>query len=98
MSRVFSLYPDVVRFLAAMMVLLYHTNWVYRPGFLITNLGHETVVIFFALSGFVIAYVVDTRWATVCPALASRAVRRLALMRQSVLFMNFLLLSPDNPE
>jgi peptidoglycan/LPS O-acetylase OafA/YrhL len=61
MSRAFSLYLDAVRFLAAMLVLLYHANWVYRPGLVITSLGHEAVVIFFVLSGFVIAYVADTR-------------------------------------
>ncbi|MFT4517627.1 MAG: peptidoglycan/LPS O-acetylase OafA/YrhL [Halioglobus sp.] len=61
MSRAFSLYLDAVRFLAASMVMLYHANWIYRPGYLITSLGHEAVVIFFVLSGFVIAYVTATR-------------------------------------
>jgi len=61
MSRGFSLYLDVVRFLAALLVLFYHANWIYRPGILFTSLGHEAVVIFFVLSGFVIAYVADTR-------------------------------------
>ncbi|MCP5128684.1 MAG: acyltransferase [Pseudomonadales bacterium] len=61
MSRAFSLYLDAVRFLAAMLVLFYHANWIYRPGYVITSLGHEAVVIFFVLSGFVIAYVADTR-------------------------------------
>ena len=61
MSRVFSLYLDAVRFLAALLVLFYHANWIYRPGILFTSLGHEAVVIFFVLSGFVIAYVADTR-------------------------------------
>ena len=75
MSRVFSLYLDVVRFLAAMMVLLYHANWVYRPGFLITSLGHEAVVIFFVLSGFVIAYVVDTREQDFRGFMVARAAR-----------------------
>ncbi len=61
MSRAFSLYLDAVRFLAALLVLFYHANWIYRPGILFTSLGHEAVVIFFVLSGFVIAYVADTR-------------------------------------
>jgi peptidoglycan/LPS O-acetylase OafA/YrhL len=61
MSRAFSLYLDAVRFLAAMLVLLYHANWIYRSGFVFTTFGHEAVVIFFVLSGFVIAYVTDTR-------------------------------------
>ncbi len=61
MSRAFSLYLDAVRFFAALLVLFYHANWIYRPGVLFTSLGHEAVVIFFVLSGFVIAYVADTR-------------------------------------
>lgn len=61
MSRAFSLYLDAVRFLAAMLVLFFHANVIYRPEILLTSLGHEAVVIFFVLSGFVIAYVADTR-------------------------------------
>ncbi|MCB1705720.1 MAG: acyltransferase [Halioglobus sp.] len=61
MSRAFSIYLDAIRFLAALLVLFYHANWIYRPGILFTSLGHEAVVIFFVLSGFVIAYVADTR-------------------------------------
>ena len=61
MSRAFSLYLDAVRFTAAMLVLFFHANVIYRPGILLTSLGHEAVVIFFVLSGFVIAYVADTR-------------------------------------
>jgi peptidoglycan/LPS O-acetylase OafA/YrhL len=61
MSRALSLYLDALRFLAALLVLFYHANWIYRPGILFTSLGHEAVVIFFVLSGFVIAYVADSR-------------------------------------
>jgi len=61
MSRAFSLYLDIVRFCAALLVMMYHANWIHRPGYLLTSLGHEGVVIFFVLSGFVIAYVADTR-------------------------------------
>ncbi|MDZ7782390.1 MAG: acyltransferase family protein [Halioglobus sp.] len=50
-----------MRFFAAMLVMMYHANWIHRPGLLLTSLGHEGVVIFFVLSGFVIAYVADTR-------------------------------------
>ena len=61
MSRAFSIYLDLIRFLAASLVMLYHANWIFRPGLTITSLGHEAVVVFFVLSGFVIAYVTDTR-------------------------------------
>jgi peptidoglycan/LPS O-acetylase OafA/YrhL len=61
MSRAFSLYLDAVRFTAAMLVLLYHATAIHKSGTIFTSLGHEGVVIFFVLSGFVIAYVADTR-------------------------------------
>lgn len=61
MSRAFSIYLDLIRLFAALLVMLYHANWIFRPGLTITSLGHEGVVIFFVLSGFVIAYVTDTR-------------------------------------
>lgn len=61
MSRGLSLYLDAIRFVAALLVLFYHANLIYRPELLLTSLGHEAVVIFFVLSGFVIAYVADTR-------------------------------------
>ncbi len=61
MSRAFSLYLDAVRFTAAMLVLLYHATAIHKTGTIFSTLGHEGVVIFFVLSGFVIAYVADTR-------------------------------------
>lgn len=61
MSRGFSLYLDAMRLFAAVLVMLYHANWVYRPGLLLTNLGHEAVVVFFVLSGYVIAFVAGSR-------------------------------------
>lgn len=75
MSRAFSLYLDAVRFLAAVLVLLYHATWVYNPDVLITSLGHEAVVIFFVLSGFVIAFVADTREQNFREFMVARAAR-----------------------
>jgi len=59
MSREFSLYLDVLRLLAALVVLASHaTGYAYGevawwPG----SLGHNAVVVFFLLSGYVIAFV-----------------------------------------
>jgi peptidoglycan/LPS O-acetylase OafA/YrhL len=84
----FSAYLDVVRFLAALAVFLGHaagTNW--TNGFLwqFGPYGDTCVVIFFVLSGYVIAYVADNKegnwwtyganriarlWSVVIPALA----------------------------
>ncbi len=62
-SREFSLYLDLVRILAAAVVLYSHANLRalserILPG---ESLGHSAVVVFFVLSGYVIAFVTDTR-------------------------------------
>lgn len=61
MTREFSIYLDALRFLAAMLVLAAHSlGHAYGPinGWP-SSLGHNAVVVFFVLSGYVIAYVVD---------------------------------------
>ena len=63
MAKEFSLYLDVVRVLAAIVVLWSHLNFralttAILPG---ESLGHVAVIFFFVLSGFVIAYVTKTR-------------------------------------
>lgn len=49
----FSIYLDLVRFLAALSVVLHHTWNHFSP---IRFPGHEAVVVFFVLSGYVITY------------------------------------------
>lgn len=62
-TRPFSIYLDLVRFVAACLVYLYHANM----RLLVTDIlpasqyGHPSVIVFFVLSGFVIAYVADTK-------------------------------------
>ena len=65
LSRSFSLYLDVCRFLAAVLVVLSH----FGPyGAIVATshhwwlaLGRESVVVFFVLSGFVIAYTTERK-------------------------------------
>lgn len=56
MTRPFSIYLDLVRFTAAILVVLSHASQdgIYRYSFWLDQFGHEAVVIFFVLSGFVI--------------------------------------------
>lgn len=51
-----SLYLDAVRFLAALVVLLHHTWPLLFPDFPLPWPGHSAVVVFFVLSGYVIAH------------------------------------------
>lgn len=51
-----SLYFDAVRFLAALIVVLHHIWPLIMPSMPIPWPGHEAVVVFFVLSGYVIAF------------------------------------------
>jgi peptidoglycan/LPS O-acetylase OafA/YrhL len=63
MGREFSIYLDLVRFTAALLVLFHHmadkTITLVDAPF--AGYGHSAVLVFFVLSGYVIAYVTDTR-------------------------------------
>jgi peptidoglycan/LPS O-acetylase OafA/YrhL len=63
MNKAFSVYLDLVRFAAACLVYLYHSNqrWLITDVLPMSNFGHASVIVFFVLSGFVIAYVTDTK-------------------------------------
>ena len=77
MNRPFSVYLDLVRFGAACLVYLYHSNM----RLLVTDIlpasqyGHSAVIVFFVLSGFVIAYVTDTKEKAWIDYTASRVSR-----------------------
>jgi peptidoglycan/LPS O-acetylase OafA/YrhL len=94
MSRAFSLYLDAVRFTAAMLVLLYHASVIHKTGTIITSLGHEGVVIFFVLSGFVIAYVADTRKQDFRGFMVDRGARIYSV----AIFPAFILMNPLTPK
>lgn len=63
MNKAFSIYLDLVRFTAACLVYLYHSNQRLLSAKMLpaSNYGHSAVVIFFVLSGFVIAYITNTK-------------------------------------
>lgn len=73
-----SLYLDVVRFVAALVVFIAHfTLQRFSGGFLwpLNALGHEAVTVFFVLSGFVIAYATDGREKTLRDYTLNRCAR-----------------------
>lgn len=77
MNKGFSIYLDLVRFIAACLVYMYHSNQRLLVENILpaSNFGHSSVIVFFVLSGFVIAYVTDTKENTWTSYWASRLSR-----------------------
>ena len=63
MNRTFSVYLDLVRFSAACLVYLSHSNqrWLVQDILPASRYAHSAVIVFFVLSGFVIAYVTEVK-------------------------------------
>ncbi|WP_165313328.1 acyltransferase family protein [Vibrio ziniensis] len=78
MEKNTSLYLDAIRFLAACLVVIYHTSGENITGGFLWQLnvyGHPSVIVFFVLSGYVIAFVADTKEKTLSDYLAARLSR-----------------------
>jgi len=78
MTRETSLYLDILRFLAALTVLLGHVSSKRFTGGFIWQVGlytGEAVTVFFVLSGFVIGYVTDQREKSASSYAIARAAR-----------------------
>lgn len=75
LSEAFSLYLDLVRLLAAVAVMLTHLWPVFVPGLRLPWPGHEAVIVFFVLSGYVIGHVAERRDGTLGAYAANRLSR-----------------------
>lgn len=78
MDRRLSVYLDLLRFSAAVTVLLCHATYArYTTQFAgaFGPFGHDAVIVFFVLSGYVIAYVSDRKEHTARDYALSRAAR-----------------------
>lgn len=87
MKREFSIYLDLVRLLAALMVVIYHSNvrMVIAEKLPLSNHGHAAVIVFFVLSGYVISHITDTRERAPLDYWASRLSRLYSLALPAVL-------------
>ncbi len=77
LPKAFSIYLDIVRLFASLLVVFYHSNnrLISAEHPPLSAFGHEAVVVFFVLSGFVIAFVTATREHTPAAYFSSRISR-----------------------
>ncbi|MEO8304479.1 MAG: acyltransferase [Betaproteobacteria bacterium] len=87
MRKEFSIYLDLIRFLAACLVVVYHSNLraVVEPVLPASNYGHPAVIVFFVLSGYVIAFITDRKENTPVEYWASRLSRIYSLAIPAIL-------------
>ena len=79
MPRGLSVYLDSVRFGAALVVLLSHAWEAFVPSHPLPWPGHHAVIVFFVLSGFVVAHVASTKEKTLSSFALYRSVRILTV-------------------
>lgn len=91
MSRTLSLHLDGLRALAALCVLFHHYNDDIIRGsrHVFPNVGQEAVMAFFALSGFVIAWVAEERERTMSEYLIRRLARLWSVLLPSIAVILF---------
>ncbi len=78
MDKNTSIYLDAVRFIAACLVLIYHTSGIGITGGFLWQLGHygpPAVIVFFVLSGYVIGFVSNTKETTLTDYSTARLSR-----------------------
>ncbi|HBR1047227.1 TPA: acyltransferase [Klebsiella pneumoniae] len=87
MNKLSSIYLDLLRFSAAVLVLLYHATRVYKIDIpFISLFGKEAVVVFFVLSGYVISYVVTTKEKNASSYFSARFIRIFSVMIPALFF------------
>lgn len=74
-----SLYLDLLRFLAAIAVVMSHVWRLIFPDFPLPWPGHAAVIVFFVISGYVIAFATDRPGQSACTYALHRAVRILSV-------------------
>ena len=87
MNRSFSIYLDLVRIVSALMVVIYHANirLLSTDKLPLSTHGHAAVIVFFVLSGYVIAHITAARENTPQAYWSSRLARFYSLALPVVL-------------
>lgn len=99
MDKTFSVMLDLLRFVAASLVFFAHAEQLLRSRFLsaVGSFGHDSVIFFFLLSGFVIGYVSDCKEKSLSEYFVARAARIYSVAIPS-LMLAYLLFMVTNSE
>ncbi|WP_160326116.1 acyltransferase family protein [Klebsiella quasivariicola] len=90
MNKLTSIYLDLIRFTAALVVVLSHAAAFTSLKIpLISGLGTEAVVVFFVLSGYVIAYVSNNKENNYIVFFKARAIRIYSVLIPAILITFF---------
>ena len=92
MKKSTSLLLDVLRFLAAMLVFIHHSEQIFRSAWLspLASFGHDSVVFFFMLSGFVIAHTTQNKDSSLRDYAVARLARIYSVALPSLLLVSIL--------
>ncbi|MBU0499837.1 MAG: acyltransferase [Gammaproteobacteria bacterium] len=93
MNKETSLYLDLVRFVSALLVLFAHFSMPRFSDAVLADLyplGHGAVIVFFVLSGYVIAFVADTKERNLCSFAISRFARLYSVLVPALLLVPLL--------
>jgi len=80
MQRTFSIYLDLARVSAALAVLLGHWKQNFDVALPLPLLGKDAVIVFFVVSGFVVAYAADQKDGSLSEYLFNRTTRLYSVM------------------
>ena len=93
MEREYSILLDLVRVLAALTVFLDHFSYLGYKGMyqgFFHDFGHAGVIMFFVLSGYVIAFVADTKHSTFSGFMSARLARLYSVLLFALVLTFFL--------
>lgn len=99
MDKSYSLLLDLIRFCAAVAVLFYHAEFdQFKVKWLspVASFGHDAVLVFFILSGFVISFVAATKEDSWQAYTASRLARILSVALPAILFTSLVMFATEN--
>lgn len=88
MTKETSIYLDTIRFIAAILVVIYHTAGSDITGSFLWEIGGygpTAVMVFFVLSGYVIGFVVDTKEKSITDYVISRVSRLYSIVVPALL-------------